>query len=316
MNYVIGVDLGGTQLRAVMIDQHGQIYAFERVDTAAEEGQAVVIAQIEALINRVRRDVPLNQIRGVGFGAPGPIDPVEGILFNPPNLPGWVNVPLRAILRERTGLAVEVGNDANVAALGEWRFGCGRGCQNFVYVTISTGIGGGVIAEGRLLLGRKGIAGEVGHMTVQLDGPLCGCGNYGCWEAVASGTALGRFAATALDHGRPSLMRTLAGDDPIEGWHVAAAAAQGDELAQIAMEREGELIGVGLVNLLHLYAPERIALGGGVIKSMALLEPHIHRVINKRAMPPYRDTPIQVAELGDKVGVLGAAALVLDIQES
>jgi glucokinase len=311
MNYAIGVDLGGTQLRAVLIDSTGQILAFERTDTAVELGVAGVLEQIETLIEGVAGGIDRALLRGVGFGAPGPIDPVEGILFSPPNLPGWSNVPLKSILQQRTGLPIRVGNDANVAALGEWRFGLGRGCQHFVYVTISTGIGGGVIAEGRLLLGRKGIAGEVGHMTIQTDGPVCGCGNLGCWEAVASGTALARFAAAALDRGRSSRILELAAGAPIEGWHVAAAAAQGDELAGMLIHREAELIGVGLVNLLHLYAPEQIALGGGVTKSWALMEGHVRRVVAERAMPPYRDTPIGLATLGDKVGVLGAAALLL-----
>jgi len=247
----------------------------------------------------------------VGVGTPGPVDPHAGIVWEAPNLRGWANVPLRRMVAERTGLPVEIGNDANAAALGEWRFGSGHGTTHFVYVTISTGIGGGVIANNALLLGRKGGAGEVGHMTIQSNGPLCGCGNVGCWEAVASGSALARFAATALERGRPSLITTFAGDEPVSGWHIAAAAEAGDELALELIAREGDLIGVGIVNLLHLYAPERIALGGGVTKSMALWNEHMRRTVAKRAMPPYRDTPIGVAELGDRVGVLGAAALLL-----
>lgn len=311
MSYVIGVDLGGTQLRAIRTDQTGQALAYERTETANESGPDAVIAQIETLITAVCTGISRADVRGIGVGAPGPIDPANGILFNPPNLLGWVDVPIKALLQERTGLPVEVGNDANVAALGEWRFGSGRDCRHFIYVTISTGIGGGVIADSRLLLGRKGIAGEVGHMTVQTDGPLCGCGNIGCWEAVASGTALARYASTALERGRPSLINDVAAGQAVEGWHVARAAEQGDELALMLMQREGEMIGIGLVNLLHLFAPERIALGGGVTKSMPLLERHLRRIVQERAMPPYRDTPIALATLGDNVGVLGAAALVL-----
>lgn len=311
MSYVIGIDLGGTQLRAVRIDQAGEILAFERTETASESGPSAVVAQIEALITAMTAGLAAHQIHGVGVGTPGPVDPLAGIVLETPNLDGWFNVPLKQLLSERTGLRIEVGNDANVAALGEWRFGSGRGVHDFIYVTISTGIGGGVVVDGKLLLGRKGIAGEVGHMTIQTDGPLCGCGNIGCWESLASGTALARHATAALERSRPSLINDLAAGQPIEGWHVAAAAEQGDELALALMQREGELIGVGLVNLLHLYAPERIALGGGVLKSAGLLEPHFRRVILERAMPPYRDTPIDLAVLGDKVGVLGAAALVL-----
>ncbi len=311
MSYVIGVDLGGTQLRAVLIDRDGQMLSFQRTDTAAESGPAGVITQIEQLITQVSAGIDRQQILGIGVGTPGPLDPFDGVVLEAPNLPGWINVPLKALLQERTGLPVHVGNDANAAALGEWRFGNGQGTQHFVYVTISTGIGGGVIADSKLLLGYKGIAGEVGHMTIQTDGPMCGCGNIGCWEALASGTALARAAVVALERGHASLINEIANGTPIEGWHIAAAAQQGDSLAQTLMRREGELMGIGLVNLLHMYAPERIALGGGVTKSMALLDPFMRATIAERAMPPYRDIPIELATLGDKVGVIGAAALVL-----
>ncbi len=311
MKYVIGIDLGGTQLRAVLIDHDGDILAYQRTDTAAESGPSGVIAQIDQLINQVSAQVDRQQVLGIGVGTPGPLDPFTGVVLEAPNLHGWVNVPLKAILEERTSLPVHVGNDANAAALGEWRFGSGRGCQDFIYVTISTGIGGGVVSNGKLLLGHKGIAGEVGHMTIQTDGPVCGCGNIGCWEVVASGTALARGATAALQRGHPSLINDIAAGGPIEGWHIAAAAERGDSLAQTLMRREGELIGVGLVNLLHLYAPERIALGGGVTKSMALLEPYMRSIIAERAMRPYQDAVIELTTLGDRVGVIGAAALVL-----
>jgi glucokinase len=309
--YAIGVDLGGTQLRAVRVDHDGHVAAFARADTAATEGPAAVVAQIAELIATVQGETTADDIIGVGVGTPGPVDPLAGIVWEAPNLRGWANVPLKQMVAERTGLPVEIGNDANVAALGEWRFGSGRGCTDFVYVTISTGIGGGVISNNALLLGRRGGAGEVGHMTIQTDGPLCGCGNVGCWEAVASGTALARFAATALERRRPSLITDFAGEEPLTARHIAAAAEAGDELALELMERQGDLIGVGVVNVLHLYAPERVALGGGVTKSMPLWDAHMRRTVAKRAMLPYRDTSIGVVELGDQVGVLGAAALLL-----
>lgn len=309
--YAIGVDLGGTQLRAVRVDHDGHVAAFARADTAATQGPAAVVTQIADLIATVQGEATVDEIIGVGVGTPGPVTPHDGMVWESPNLRGWVNVPLKQMVAERTGLNVEIGNDANVAALGEWRFGSGRGCADFVYVTISTGIGGGVISNNALLLGRRGGAAEVGHMTIQTDGPLCGCGNVGCWEAVASGTALARFATTALERSRPSLITEFAGEEPVIARHVAAAAEAGDELAQELMEREGDLLGVGIVNLLHLYAPERIALGGGVTKSMPLWDAHMRRTVAKHAMLPYRDTPIGVAELGDQVGVLGAAALLL-----
>ncbi len=311
MDYAIGIDLGGTQLCAVRLDAAGHVHARRRVATAATDGPATVIAQIERLIAQVSGDIERSAILGVGVASAGPVDLQAGIVRQAPTIQGWVDVPLRAILAARTGLRIELHNDGHVAALAEWRFGSGRGCAHFVYVTISTGIGGGVILDGRLVLGRHGMAAEVGHMTLQPDGPLCGCGNQGCWEALASGSALARCAAQALAQGEPSLIAAIAGGATVSGAHVALAAERGDALALTLMRREGEWIGIGLANLLHLYAPERVALGGGVTQSMALLDPHIRRVIAGRAMPPFRDIPVQVAQLGDDAGVIGAATLVL-----
>ena len=311
MRNIIGVDLGGTRLRAIRCDQQGTILAHAQTETAARQGPNAVVRQIERLIDEVRGELPDEAILGLGVGSPGPVDGRTGVIYEAPNLQGWIDVPLKAMLIERTGLRVEVGNDANVAALGEWIFGSGRGTEHFVYVTVSTGIGGGVIVDGSLLLGRKGIAGEVGHMVLQADGPLCSCGNYGCWESVASGTALARRADEAIAAGAPSSLRDLRDDEPITAGRVAAAAEAGDPLAMRLMEREGELIGIGVVNILHLFSPERIALGGGVMKSGDMLFPHIHRAIAAGAMEPYKAVAVGLPSLGDHTGVLGAAAQIL-----
>lgn len=311
MRYVIGVDLGGTQVRAVRCDQQGNIVAHARTDTAATEGPAAVVHQIAHLVAEVRGDLPEEAILGVGVGTPGPVDGRTGLIYEAPNLKGFVNIPLKALLAERTGLPVAVGNDANVAALGEWLFGSGRGTDHFVYVTVSTGIGGGVIVDRSLILGAKGIAGEVGHMVVQAGGPRCSCGNLGCWESLASGTALGQRATEAVRAGEPTILRDVYSQGRVTAVHVALAAAADDSLALRLMEREGELIGLGLVNILHLFSPEVIALGGGVMKNAAMLFPPIRRVIAEKAMAPYRDARIELATLGDRTGVLGAVALIL-----
>ena len=311
MNYSVGIDLGGTQIRAVRLDRDGRIHAHRRIATAATSGPQVVIGQIEQLIAAMVDTLDPAELIGVGVASTGPVDLRAGIALQAPTIAGWFNVPLKALLEERTGLRVELQNDANMAALGEWHFGSGRGCEHFVYVTISTGIGGGVIVDNRLLLGRNGMAGEVGHMTILPEGPVCCCGNHGCWEALASGTALAQFAAEALADGQPSLIRDIAAGAPVRGAHVAAAAERGDPLALMLMRREGEWIGIGVANLLHMYSPERVALGGGVSQNMALLEPYIRRTIAERAMPPFRDVTICAAQLGDDAGVIGAAALLL-----
>jgi glucokinase len=311
MRNVIAVDLGGTQVRVARCDEAGTILAHARTDTAAREGPDAVVEQIVGLIDQLRAGIAADDIVGVGVGTPGPVDGRSGLIYEAPNLRGWINVPLRTILHERTGLPVEVGNDANAAALGEWLFGSGRGTDHFAYVTISTGIGGGIINDRALLLGRKAIGGEVGHMVVKAGGYRCGCGNYGCWETLAAGPALARHAADAIGSGAPTALREIASTRAITPADVAAAARAGDALAVEIMEREGEYIGLGLVNILHLYSPDRIALGGGVMKSGDLLLPAIHRTVQTYAMTPYRDAEIGLATLGDHTGILGAAALVL-----
>lgn len=311
MRNIIGVDLGGTRLRAIRCDVGGTVLAHAETDTAAAEGADAVVHQIEQLIAEVRGNTPDEALLGVGVGSPGPVDGRTGVIYEAPNLQGWINVPLKAMLMQRTGLDVEVGNDANVAALGEWIFGSGRGTQHFVYITISTGIGGGVIVDGALMLGRKGIAGEVGHAVLLAGGPRCSCGNYGCWESVASGTALASRASEALVAGEESMLRELRGSEPVTAAEVASAAEAGDPLALRLMESEGRYIGIGIVNLMHLFSPERVSIGGGVMKSAKLLFPAIHQVIEATAMQPYRDIVVDLPTLGDHVGMLGAAALIL-----
>jgi len=310
--FVIGIDLGGTHIRAARVDRAGNVAAQASTLTDAAAGPAVVIEQLAGAIETVVGATAPQQIAGAGIGAPGPVDPAAGMVLHAANLAGWRGVPLKQILEQRTKLRVEVGNDANVAALGEWRFGSGRGSTHFSYVTFSTGIGAGVIVDGKLLLGHKGSAGEIGHSTIQVDGPLCSCGNLGCWQTLASGTALAAFARVATAGDETSAIGRLAGDEPIAGQHVARAAQAGDAVALQLMRQVGEYIGVGLVNLLHLYAPQRVALGGGMMSSFELFEPHFRRIIAERAMASYRDTEIVRAELGNLGGILGAAALVLE----
>lgn len=304
IDYIIGVDLGGTQLRAALADANGTIHTEVRIPTLASEGPEAVIDRTVGVIERVRAAAPADsRVLGVGVGAPGPLDPELGVVFTLPNLPGWSNVPLRTILSERVGLRVALGNDANVAALGEWRFGGGKGRRNVVYITISTGIGAGVIEQNRLVLGYKGAAAELGHMLISSEGT---------WEELASGTALARAAARAMRDDPHTALHRVATPASVSAANVARTAAQGDALARQLMERESELIGVGLVNTLHLFSPEVILLGGSVITSNPWLLQRASEIVHERTIAQiYRDVPIGVAQLGDQVGVLGAVALYL-----
>ncbi|NJL34437.1 MAG: ROK family protein, partial [Chloroflexaceae bacterium] len=240
---VMGIDLGGTQLRGVLVDREGTIYSRVRYATASTVGPTAVIDQIAQCVKQLQDDMPPDsRVLGVGVGAPGPVDPKEGVVFYTPNISNWHTVPLRDELVKRTGLRIEVGNDANAAALGEWLFGGGKGHSHMVYITISTGIGGGVISDNRLLLGHRGAAAEVGHILID---------SMTSWENLASGTALGAAAARAMPAHPESLLHQYATADTVTSVHVALAYDKGDMLAQQLMEREAELIGVGLTNILH-----------------------------------------------------------------
>jgi glucokinase len=309
---VIAVDLGGTQIRACLV-RAGQIRHRRAEPTASERGIEAVIGSILGVIRAVgaaagRSDLP------VGVASPGPLDPRTGVIFEAPNLQGWYDVPLGPRLAEALGTPVFIGNDANCAVLGEYQFGAGRGARDLCYVTVSTGIGGGVISDGRLIEGTAGAATEVGHMTLDLAGPRCNCGNIGCWEALASGPAIARAAQAAIDRGVTTSMPHVAarlGESGLTPAVVAEAARGGDPAAAAIMRHAGTITGHGLVNLAHLFDPDLIILGGGVMNAGPLiLEPALE-VFNRYAMPNYRRTcRIVTAALGDDVGLYGAAALV------
>jgi glucokinase len=309
MAFIIGVDLGGTNLRAALADELGIIHAEVRIPTQAEHGPEHVINRIITCINDVKQSLLADaELLGIGIGSPGPLDPFAGVVFTMPNLPGWNNTPLRAILEQRLGLPVELGNDANAAALGEWMFGAGRGLQNMVYCTISTGIGGGVISEGKLILGERGAATEVGHHVIDWR-------TRESWEDLASGTGMARRAAAAMRVTPTTILHQITTPDQVNAGDVAQAAAQGDRLALQLLDEEGELLGVGLVNMLHLFSPSLIALGGGVITNNPQLLDRARKVVQERAISQiYREARIQIAELGDRVGILGAVALFLHMR--
>jgi glucokinase len=189
---VLAVDIGATRVRIAVIEEHGALLWRESLLTQAQNGPAVTLERIAAVIQQAMTSAPGGNVSAIGIGAPGPLDPWEGIIYDPPNLPGWDALPLKRIFQDRFGLPVYVGNDANLAGLGEYRYGAGRGVSDIVYLTISTGVGGGIISNGRLLLGADGLAGETGHMSVEARGPRCNCGNRGCLEVVASGPAIAR----------------------------------------------------------------------------------------------------------------------------
>lgn len=292
----LGIDIGGTRLRAALVDRAGVLHARREVMTAAREGPTAIVAQITALAGEVLEGVARADLAGAGVCCPGPIDTEHGIALGIPTLTGFADVPIAAMIEDALGVPLALENDGIAAAHGEWRFGAGKGRANLVYVTVSTGIGGGVVLDGRLVHGRKGMAGHVGHMIVVKDGELCSCGARGCWEAYGSGTAFSR---------RIEMRRGPEG--PAE---VFAAARAGDQEALALVSEEAEWLAVGITGLLHLYSPEMVVLGGGVANGLDLMLPTIRTRVDRDAMPAFLDACIVPAGLGENAGLVGAAALL------
>ena len=305
----IAIDLGGTNSRVAAITPGCKILVRTAHDTRADEEPDAVLADLAVAVTEVRAQISGRAIIGLGVAAPGPLDPVTGIVFQAPNLPRWRNVPLADHLRALTGLEVYIGNDANLAALAEARYGAGRGANNLVFLTVSTGVGSGILTHGRLLLGEHGVAAEAGHMAISLDGPRCSCGNRGCLEAYASGTSLANLAREAIAAGRRSALAKHG--EELDAKLIENAADHGDALAQELIEQAGTALGVGIRNLLHLFNPTVVVIGGGVSRIGPRLWDPMWRVIEADAMSQYRhDLRIVPAELGDDMGLIGAALLV------
>lgn len=301
----MAVDIGGTQMRAACYPSQGLVpLNLKRTST-----QAPGSTPVERLIGLIESIWPSGDaVEAIGVAAPGPIEPYSGIVLSAPNIPGWTDMPLRAHLEEHFHVPVLLGNDANLAAVGEWQFGAGKGHHHLIYITISTGIGGGIIINDQLLLGYRGLAAEIGHVTVMQDGPMCGCGQRGHLESVASGPAIARWVTRELEKGTVSQITT---GSPINAKTISDAAKAGDCLALAALERAGTFIGQAIANYLHIFNPSIIILGGGVSRSGDLLLNPIYASMKKHVMTHdyLTDLVLTTASLGDEVGLMGALAL-------
>ena len=315
---VLGIDLGGTKIAAALISPDLKILWEDKVPTDACSGVEGVLSQLLELIKTASAYA---NPTAIGLGIPGPLDRKTGTVINAPNL-GWHHVPIGRLLEEAAGIPVLLENDANAAALGEQVFGAGRGVSDLIFVTVSTGIGGGIIVNNRLVEGRNGGAGEIGHIKVVEDGPVCGCGQRGCLEALASGTAMARTMVERLSQGEESLVRELAAGDlcRVNMVIIGQAAQAGDPLANEVISDAMRYLGTTLANLVSIFNPELIIIGGGVTNIGPLLFQPISREIQRKAFPTFADNlSIVPAALGSRAGVLGAAAVarqyLLDRQE-
>ena len=302
------IDLGGTSVRAAVVDVNGGITGFVAGATEASQGPDAVIDRIVAVLHDslVRASVEVSELAAVGIGAPGPLDWDTGVIHEAPNLPGWKEVPLASRIGDAVGLPAFLENDANAAALAENQYGVAQGSENMLYITVSTGVGGGLILDGELWHGAYGSAGEFGHMTVDFDGPLCDCGNRGCIEAIAAGPDIAAWVVDQIAAGRSS---SLSGQTDPSGRDVVEAAQQGDALAVSALERAGRAVGFGVVNVAHLVNLDTVVIGGGIANAGDLLFDPLRATVREHLLestaPSLRLEPWS---LGEDVGLLGAAA--------
>jgi len=312
--YLGAVDLGGSKILSVIAQGDGRRLGEDRRPTSAEDGPEVVLERIVGSLEEALAKAGLRQgdLAAVGICSPGPCDIDAGVISSAPNLPGWRDVPICRYLEERLGVPARLENDANAAALGEHVYGAGRGCRHLIYMTVSTGIGGGLIIDGRLYRGATGVAGEVGHMTIEPDGPLCGCGNRGCLEALASGTAIAARGEELVAQGGSALLARLAQEQgELTAETVSRAADQGDVACQGIIRRAGYYLGVGLASYVNIFNPEVIIIGGGLTKAGELLLAPARAEMAARAMSEaLKAVQLKPAELGDYAGVMGMVALL------
>lgn len=311
---VLALDIGGTKLATAVVAPDGTTHGFLVEPTAKQRGPAVVIDHLFDLGRRSVEAAGVGQIGAVGISCGGPLDATAGILTGPLHLPGWIDVPIVAMASEAFGVPAVLENDATAAVLGEHRYGAAQGADIALYLTISTGVGGGSIIDGRLHRGAAGNGGEFGHLMVRPGGRDCMCGRRGCLEAYVSGTSIAARAADLLAaDDRPSVLREHV---PVRAEHVSAAAATGDELAAEIWDETTAVLGQAVTDLVNVFEPHVVVLGGGVTRSGALLLDPVREVVRTSAMPPAAAARITLAALGDHVCVVGAGALALDLMEA
>lgn len=312
----IGIDVGGTNVKIALVDDNGKIIYSNSVPTYAKMGYEYTVNNIKQAIKDLMKETNTtpSDIEGIGFDFPGQVDCKTGVVKLAPNIPGWVNVPIAQMIEDEFHIPTRIDNDVRCAALGELKFGAGRGCENFICITVGTGIGSGIVINGKVVRGATNAAGELGHIKLQMNGgPICGCGDTGCLEAFASGPAIVAMAQEYIKGGKSTKFREMAAVEggEITPYMVAKAAEEGDPVAKRIFEIVGEYIGIGLTSVINLLNPERVIIGGGVAESGELLLGPIRKTIKERAMVVAGNAvEILPAQLGNSAGVIGASMLI------
>ena len=311
---VVGIDLGGTIVRAGALNLEGKLLAVEEQTIEARRGPQVGMARIQTLIGSVCRDSGGGDLLGVGIGCSGPVDTDKGVISNPHTMPTWENVPIVSWLTDRLGVPVALENDADVAALGEYWQGAGKNISRLYAITVGTGIGAALIIDGRIYRGLDGVHPDGGRHVVDPSGPVCYCGAHGCWESLASGSAIAHRAQERVAEFPSSQILEMAGGDPsrIDARLVAEAAQLGDPFSKEIIKQAAYFFSLGLINIVMLFVPEVIVLSGGVMKSVDLFMPAIQNVLRKHdVMVPASRVRVIPAALGYYAGLYGAAYTIV-----
>jgi glucokinase len=319
MKVYIGIDIGGTNVKLAVVGDTGRIRARGAIDTQPDETPQKTFRRIRLACDSLLKSLTNTDLVAAGVGCAGLIDPVRGYLLLSPNLPVWEKSPIERIARRALGVYTFVDNDANCAAYGEYRVGAGRGVKNLVFITLGTGVGGGVVIDGRLLRGVANYAAELGHTTINFDGPKCHCGNRGCLEAYVGSYGLVRSARSRLRQGKGRVLRRWVTEDkkPLTPWLIFEAARKGDAAATAVVKEAGGLLGIGLASFINIFNPERVVLGGGISSSFDLLEPHVEKAISRSAFgESARLAVVTRSVLGNDASVAGAAMLAKDAIEA
>ena len=313
---VIGIDFGSNHLSLLIADTAAHILEEIEAPLDIQDGPKACLDQADRLLRDIllKAKLELKDILAIGVGVPGPIVSEAGMVLEPPIMPGWDRFPIRDTLEKKWGRSVSLNNDAELGALGEWAAGAGRGESNLAYIKVGTGIGCGLLIDGKIYRGITGSAGEIGHLTIDENGPLCACGNHGCLEAFAGGRAIAQQAMDSIKSGRHTRLASFQKDGAITAQQVAIAARQGDLVAQQILNLAGTRIGIAIAGLVNLFNPGMVIIGGGVSQNGDIILEPIRQVVNRRSLPAAtRVVRITTAMLGRRSSSIGAVIQAITI---
>ena len=314
--YVVGVDMGATHLGLLLTDFSAHVLRELEFPFDIKEAPEACLKEVDCQVRNLLQSHSLSfeNILVIGVGVPGPINRELGGVSSPPIMPGWDGFPIRSYLEELWGVTVVVGNDAEFGALGEWAYGAGRGERNLAYIKVGSGIGAGLLLDGRIYRGATGCAGEIGHVTILENGPLCSCGNHGCLESLAGGNAVARHAQEAVRTGRRTQLASLSVDGKLTTRHVADAARKGDLVSQQIIASSGMYLGLAIASMVNLFNPGMIVIGGGVSQMGDLLLDPIRQAVRTRSLRPAAEAVrVSTALLGRRSTTLGAVVQAINI---